>query len=84
MTRKEYKLTTEQFDKLIEACRSTPLIMLQCGMPASPQPSCVPSSRYNVPFGLPLQNWERFTPSIAVFDEIPQRTHPKLRITPSG
>jgi len=37
VTRKEFKLTTEQFDKLIEACRSTPLIMLQCGMPASPQ-----------------------------------------------
>lgn len=37
MARKEYELTTEQFDKLIEACRSVPLIMLQCGMPSSPQ-----------------------------------------------
>lgn len=37
MARKEYELTAEQFDKLIEACRSVPLIMLQCGMPSSPQ-----------------------------------------------
>jgi predicted TIM-barrel fold metal-dependent hydrolase len=37
MARKEYELTAEQFDRLIEACRSAPLIMLQCGMPASPQ-----------------------------------------------
>lgn len=37
MARKEYKLTPEQFAKLIEACRPTPLIMLQCGMPSSPQ-----------------------------------------------
>lgn len=35
--RKEYELTTEQFNKLIEACRSVPAIMLQCGMPSSPQ-----------------------------------------------
>lgn len=35
--RQQYELTTEQFDKLIEACRSTPAIMLQCGPPSSPQ-----------------------------------------------
>ena len=35
--RKEYALTTEQYDQLIEACRSAPLIMLQCGPPSSPQ-----------------------------------------------
>lgn len=35
--RKEYELTTEQYDKLIESCRPTPLIALQCGMPSSPQ-----------------------------------------------
>jgi hypothetical protein len=35
--RKEFELTAEQFDKLIEACRPTTLIMLQCGMPRSPQ-----------------------------------------------
>lgn len=35
--RKEYELTTAQFDKLLEACRSTPAIMLQCGPPSSPQ-----------------------------------------------
>lgn len=37
MARKEYELTAEQFDNLIEACRSVPLIALQCGMPRSPQ-----------------------------------------------
>lgn len=37
MERKEYELTTQQFDKLIEACRPVPAIMLQCGMPSSPQ-----------------------------------------------
>lgn len=37
MARKEFELTTEQFDKLIEACRPVSLIMLQCGMPRSPQ-----------------------------------------------
>lgn len=35
--RKEFELTTAQFDKLIEACRPVPLIALQCGMPPSPQ-----------------------------------------------
>lgn len=37
MTRKEYALTTAQYDKLIEACKAVPLIMLQCGMPPSAQ-----------------------------------------------
>lgn len=38
--RKEFEMSQEQFDKIIEAirvARSTPLIMLQCGMPESPQ-----------------------------------------------
>ena len=35
--RREYQLTTAQYDKLIEACRPTPAIMLQCGPPSSPQ-----------------------------------------------
>lgn len=37
MARKEYELTTEQFDRLKEVCRPSSLIALQCGMPASPQ-----------------------------------------------
>lgn len=36
-SRKEFQLTTEQYVKLIEACRPVPLIMLQCGMPRSAQ-----------------------------------------------
>lgn len=35
--RKEYELTAEQFDTLLEACRSVPAIMLQCGPISSPQ-----------------------------------------------
>lgn len=35
--RKEYEMTAEQFEKLIEACRPVPMIMLQCGPPSSPQ-----------------------------------------------
>lgn len=35
--RKEYELTTEQYEKLIEACRPVPMIMLQCGEPPSQQ-----------------------------------------------
>jgi hypothetical protein len=37
MARKEFELTAAQYDKLIESCRSVPLIMLQCGMPRSAQ-----------------------------------------------
>lgn len=37
MARKEYELTDAQYAKLIEACRPTPAIMLQCGPPTSPQ-----------------------------------------------
>ena len=37
MARKEYELTTEQFDKLLKACRPTLAIALQCGPPSSPQ-----------------------------------------------
>lgn len=32
-----YTMTKKQFDKIIAACQPVPLIMLQCGMPASPQ-----------------------------------------------
>lgn len=35
--RQEFELTATQLDKLLGACRPTPLIMLQCGVPASPQ-----------------------------------------------
>jgi len=35
--RKEYELTPEQFEKLLEACRPVAAIMLQCGPVASPQ-----------------------------------------------
>lgn len=37
MARKEYELTTDQFQTLLDACKSVPLIALQCGMPSSPQ-----------------------------------------------
>ncbi len=32
-----YEMTQAQLDKILEACRSVPLIALQCGMPRSPQ-----------------------------------------------
>ena len=35
----EYEMTQEQLDKIIAACRTAPLVALQCGMPASPQES---------------------------------------------
>ena len=35
--RREYEMTEEQEKRLLEACRPVPLIMLQCGMPRSPQ-----------------------------------------------
>lgn len=34
---KKYEMTQEQLDKLLEACRPVPMIMLQCGTPSSPQ-----------------------------------------------
>ena len=35
--RKNYTMTTEQYEALLEACRPVPMIMLQCGTPSSPQ-----------------------------------------------
>ena len=35
--RKEYEMTEAQLNTLLEACRPVPMIMLQCGMPKSPQ-----------------------------------------------
>ena len=35
--RKEYELTEEQYEKLVEACLPVPMIMLQCGKPPSQQ-----------------------------------------------
>lgn len=38
--RQEFEMSQQQYDKIIETinvARSTPLIMLQCGMPESPQ-----------------------------------------------
>ncbi len=35
--RHQFEMTQEQFDKILEACKPVPLIMLQCGMPRSPQ-----------------------------------------------
>ncbi len=37
MTRKVFKMTQEDYDKLMKACESVPLIMLNCGMPRSMQ-----------------------------------------------
>jgi len=37
MMRKEYEMTNEQYEKLLQACRPVPMIALQCGMPTSPQ-----------------------------------------------
>ena len=37
MARKEYELTTEQYDKLIEACRSVPYMVFGGMEPRSPQ-----------------------------------------------
>ncbi|MDD5061354.1 MAG: hypothetical protein PHN44_03620, partial [Candidatus Marinimicrobia bacterium] len=35
--RKEYEMTQEQYDTLLDACKPVPMIMLQCGTPSSPQ-----------------------------------------------
>ena len=37
MERKTYTMTQEQYDRIIEACKPVPMIMLQCGEPASQQ-----------------------------------------------
>jgi hypothetical protein len=35
--RREFRLSNEDIEKLQEASRPVPMIMLQCGMPSSPQ-----------------------------------------------
>lgn len=35
--RQEYIMEQADFDTLMDACKSVPLIMLQCGTPPSPQ-----------------------------------------------
>ena len=35
--KKRFDMTPEQLDALLVACKPVPLIMLQCGMPPSPQ-----------------------------------------------
>jgi len=35
--RKEFKMTQTNLDKILEACKPVPMIMLQCGTPSSPQ-----------------------------------------------
>lgn len=35
--RQKFEMTEAQFQTLLEACRSGPLVALQCGMPPSPQ-----------------------------------------------
>ena len=37
MPREEFTMTDEQLKRLLDRCKPVPLIMLQCGMPASPQ-----------------------------------------------
>jgi hypothetical protein len=34
---KTFEMSQAQFDKLMESCKPVPMIMLQCGTPASPQ-----------------------------------------------
>lgn len=34
---KRYTMTSTQLDAILDACKSVPLIALQCGMPTSPQ-----------------------------------------------
>lgn len=35
--RMEFEMSQEQLDRLLEACRPVPMIMLQCGIPRSQQ-----------------------------------------------
>jgi len=35
--RKNYEMTQEQLDKLLEASKPVPMVALNCGMPRSPQ-----------------------------------------------
>ena len=34
---KDFEMTQEQLDKILEACKPVRMIALQCGMPKSPQ-----------------------------------------------
>ncbi len=36
---KRFEMTSDQHTKLQDACKPVPMIMLQCGMPPSPQES---------------------------------------------
>ena len=35
--RRRFMMTEEQLERLLEACKPVPMIMLQCGAPRSPQ-----------------------------------------------
>jgi len=35
--RKNFEMTQDQLDKILDACKPVPLIALNCGMPRSPQ-----------------------------------------------
>jgi hypothetical protein len=35
--RKEFEMTEQDLAEILEACNPVPMIMLQCGMPSSPQ-----------------------------------------------
>jgi hypothetical protein len=35
--RKEYEMTETDLEKILNACKPVPMIMLQCGNPSSPQ-----------------------------------------------
>ena len=37
MSRKEFEMSEQDMNDLLDACKSAPLIMLQCGTPPSPQ-----------------------------------------------
>ncbi len=37
--KQRFDMTSEQLEKILKACKPVPLIMLQCGMPPSPQQS---------------------------------------------
>lgn len=37
LERREFEMSPDDLKGLLEACRSVPLIALQCGMPSSPQ-----------------------------------------------
>lgn len=37
MPRREFEMSQEQLDKILEACKPVPYIAIQCGTPPSPQ-----------------------------------------------